>query len=187
MGAIYDDGLMLTILQAAHESVGGYAEKWTDTEGVVHRITEWQTGYNTALKELRDREAAVHEWFDTLPGDITYEISRMISNSDLFLNFDKDGKVIVSVNCNDLFAWACADSEDVTPEELPAVIAARKTGTWGTDAWVCKRRNQKPQPPVVKMMKENGVWDEDMESLGTNWQDAETKAVFAHVAAMQKV
>lgn len=30
-----------------------------------------------------------------------------------------DGEVRFFVNCNDLFCWACADSEDITPENFP--------------------------------------------------------------------
>jgi len=30
-----------------------------------------------------------------------------------------DGSLWVAVNCNDLFYWACADMEEITPERLP--------------------------------------------------------------------
>lgn len=31
---------------------------------------------------------------------------------------EENGELVVAVNCNDIFHWACADSEEVTPENL---------------------------------------------------------------------
>ncbi len=37
--------------------------------------------------------------------------------------------------------------------------------------WICIKRNQKPQKPIVDSMKRLGVWDETMEVLPLNKYD----------------
>lgn len=93
--------------------------------------------------------------------------------------FHDESTVVCFVNCSDLFAWACADGENVTCDELePLCRAIIKDGSWGSDKWCCKKRNQQPQPPIIKAMKEAGVWCDEMEALPANTQDAEVQAVF---------
>lgn len=73
---------------------------------------------------------------------------------------------ILFVNCNDLFAWGCADSEDLPHDEIGNLyrmyIADPK---YGVDKWCCFRRKQKPQDSIIEQMKKDGVWDERMEAL----------------------
>lgn len=95
-----------------------------------------------------------------------------------------DGSTIVLyAGCNDVFAWACADAED-----LPLAEVRRLYKLWtahggaGVDKWACLRRRQKPQPPVEQSMRKAGVWDAEMDALPSNTQDAEVQAVFAAVA-----
>jgi hypothetical protein len=54
----------------------------------------------------------------------------------------------------------------------------KKEPRWGAAKWCAIRRDQKPQPPVIRRMKEDGVWDDVMESLGENTLDAEVQAAF---------
>lgn len=93
---------------------------------------------------------------------------------------EPDGRtVVLFVNCNDLFAWACADAEDLPLEEVPTLYKAWKAeGRWGVEKWCCRRRNQRPQPPVERQMREAGVWDAEMEALPPNTQDAEVQSAF---------
>ncbi len=80
------------------------------------------------------------------------------------------GKTIVLfVNCSDVFAWGCADSEDVTTAELEDLYRHWKTDPiWGIAKWCCFKRNQKPQKPVEEAMKRVGSWDDKLENLGKN-------------------
>lgn len=94
----------------------------------------------------------------------------------------KDG-ICVIVNCNDLFAWACADGEELPYDEIQNLYDLWKSDPYGVDKWCCIRRNQQPQEPIVKRMKAAGAWDSVMESLGTNTQDAEVQALFSRFAA----
>jgi hypothetical protein len=94
--------------------------------------------------------------------------------------------VTLCVNVNDIFAWACADAEDFPTDQIQAVYDAHKSGPWGTARWACIRRNQRPQPPVEARMKAEGAWDDVLDALPPNTQDAETQALFAEAARRMK-
>ncbi len=80
--------------------------------------------------------------------------------------------VVVFVNCNDIFAWACADGEDLPLGEVESLYRhVLKHPTWGSAMWCCKRRKEQPQAPVVRDMKEAGAWDAEMDALEPNWYD----------------
>lgn len=79
---------------------------------------------------------------------------------------------VLYVNCNDVFAWACADAEDLPNDEIGNLykmhIADPK---WGSIKWCCHRRNEQPQKPVADDMKLDGSWDESMDDLKENAYD----------------
>jgi hypothetical protein len=67
--------------------------------------------------------------------------------------------ISVHVNCNDIFAWGTADSEDITYSELPELLRYyRQDPNWGSAAWCIKKRKMRPQEPVEKEL-ENSIWD----------------------------
>jgi len=75
--------------------------------------------------------------------------------------FNENGRIAVHENCNDLFAWACADSEEITVSDIPEYqkaidecMAVNHIGYAG-ELWACRKRGMKPQPPVLAKMPEN--------------------------------
>jgi hypothetical protein len=69
------------------------------------------------------------------------------------------GNITVHVNCNDVFAWGCADSEDVTFSEINQLYSMwKKDPIWGSAIWCIKKRNQPPQEPVKQEIMEAGIW-----------------------------
>lgn len=91
---------------------------------------------------------------------------------DYYYDGEPEGKIVVLfVNCNDLFAWGCADAEDLPYEQLGPLLRMHMAGKWGSDKWCCKQRNERPQKPVEKRMREDGAWDEMMEALPPNKYD----------------
>jgi hypothetical protein len=116
-------------------------------------------------------------------------LARLLAEDVVFLNCywweeewpERAQKVTaLCVNCNDIFAWACADAEDLPYGDIqPLYDMWFKDPHWGAAKWCAIKRNQKPQPPVIEDMKKAGSWDEVMEALGSNTQDAETQALFA--------
>lgn len=70
----------------------------------------------------------------------------------------KDGVIHAGVNCNDLFYWACADTEIIEPEDIDEAVALCKEadalGLYnGLTVWACKKRGQRPQKPYTDQMK----------------------------------
>ena len=100
-----------------------------------------------------------------------------------------DGKTVgLAVNCSDVFAWACADFERFLIKDIsPLYKAHRANPRWGSLIWCCIKRNQKPQPPIIKDMKKDGVWTDELETLPDNWMDAETQAMFAQVSKSKSI
>lgn len=61
------------------------------------------------------------------------------------------------VNCNDIFAWACADAEEIFVDELDSLYKMwLKDKTWGAALWCIQRRNLMPQKPVADAMIKAG-------------------------------
>jgi len=82
---------------------------------------------------------------------------------------DIENTIAIAVNCNDVFAWACADDECLPLDQIiPLYKAHIKDPRWGSDIWCCFRRNLQPQCPVIDGMKKDGVWTDDLEALPVN-------------------
>jgi len=78
----------------------------------------------------------------------------------------KEETIVLFVICNDLFAWGTADGENITLEEIPNLYKSWANDKhWGVSKWCCKKRNLKPQKPIIEDMKKDGVWDSEMEKL----------------------
>lgn len=74
-------------------------------------------------------------------------------------NWPKD-QITLHVNCSDVFAWACADSEDITYSEITELYEMwKKDNTWGSAAWCIKKRKERPQKPVEDRMTKAGIWN----------------------------
>lgn len=87
-----------------------------------------------------------------------------------------EGKPVMClvVFCSDVFAWGCSDCEEITLDEIPDLFELCQEGKdigCGAIQWVCKKRNQQPQAPMVKHMKERGGWTEELEKLPLNQYD----------------
>ena len=84
---------------------------------------------------------------------------------------------VIFLNCNDLFAWGCADGEELLNDDelnveknelyrLTSYVLVNHK--WGSTKWACWKRNMQPQKPVAESMKEDGAWDDFMKSLPAN-------------------
>lgn len=94
-----------------------------------------------------------------------------IGNKDSQYEFKGDG-IIVLLGCNDIFAWGCADSEELPHDKVPELFMLwHENHQWGPAKWCCIKRNEKPQRPVEKAMREAGIWDAQMDALPENQYD----------------
>ena len=90
----------------------------------------------------------------------------------------ESGPIALYVLCNDLFAWACSDQEVLPFDQVENLYRMyRADPRWGPQKWCCVQRKSQPQHPVVESMKEEGAWDEVMESLPVNTMDAEVHRI----------
>ena len=66
-----------------------------------------------------------------------------------------DGQTRICFLCNDLFAWACADAEEILPEDIPLLEELysnpnlEKTG-YVPEMFCCKKRGVRPQAAYYK-------------------------------------
>jgi hypothetical protein len=98
---------------------------------------------------------------------------------------EEDSKIIsVNVGCNDVFAWACSDSEPLPYKQIETLYRMWiKDPSWGPAVWCMIQRNQMPQKPVEDIIRREGIWSFDELKLGPNYQEAEAKAYLARVIA----
>lgn len=88
------------------------------------------------------------------------------------------------VLCNDVFAWGCADAEDLPYDELRNLYEMwLKDPSWGPAVWCIKQRNSMPQKPVEDHINAAGIWDLKSLSLAPNTLDAEITAIFTGKSA----
>ena len=127
-------------------------------------------------------------WFDingSLVADHEAMAAHFLEENILFVNsrryicdeekeeLSKDETLVLFLNCNDVFAWGCADAECVSYNELPELFKLYEANKdCGCIQWVCIKRNEKPQAPIIKYMKEKNGWNDVMESLPENKYDA---------------
>lgn len=75
----------------------------------------------------------------------------------------------VYANCNDIFAWAHADSEEVPYDDLHDLWCCYvKDPAWGVAIWCIKKRGMMPQKPAADLILEAGVWNLDEMGLNPN-------------------
>lgn len=125
-------------------------------------------------------------WFDIdgkLVPDEQAMVAHLLEEDVLFVNSrryiadDKTNEIgpetlILFVNCSDVFVWACSDAECVSCDELPELFRLYEANPQcGPIQWVCIKRNEKPQAPMVKYLKEHNGWNDILEKLPDNKYD----------------
>lgn len=96
-------------------------------------------------------------------------VAKLLDDEILFVSSSKSQTVELFVICNDVFAWGCADGEDILPDEIPNLFErVQKYGLIGAVHWCCVKRGEKPQPPLEKIMRERGEWIAELDDLKTN-------------------
>jgi hypothetical protein len=97
---------------------------------------------------------------------------------------DIRNSIAVFVNCNDIFAWGCADAEDLPHNEVEKLYRMwQKDPAWGAAIWCIQQRNQQPQRPVAERIRQAGIWDLDSMGLKPNGYDEYLKKRAAEKAA----
>lgn len=124
------------------------------------------------IEEHENRQVYLHPEFE---GEEYFmmeaAVAKLINEDILFVVMGKTGyeRTEMMVNCNDLFAWGCSDAEPVPAYDLEKLYNAWKDDErWGAYKWCAKHRNQQPQEPIIRDMKKDGAWDNEMDALPKN-------------------
>ena len=68
--------------------------------------------------------------------------------------------ICIFVICNDVFAWGCADAEDLPYEEIENLYnMVKKDVNYGSTIWCIIQRKELPQKPVFERIQKEGIWD----------------------------
>ena len=80
----------------------------------------------------------------------------------------------LNVNCNDIFAWACADSEEINVNEIEELYKLyRENAEYGQFIWCIKKRNMLPQYPIYELIQNETNWDLNKMGLDKNYDNYE--------------
>lgn len=104
--------------------------------------------------------------------DIEYKLARLIMEGEIFCNngwwYKEEGKpwqedaITLHAGCNDIFAWGCADAEDVKHSDITDIYNMWKHDPhWGTAAWCIMKRKCMPQAPVERDFRKSTKWNLD--------------------------
>lgn len=104
---------LLTLIKHYHD-IAMDRQRTEMTEPFEHEVVHHQFEYETRL--LNQIEESVNHF------NFIFEVLRIMaqidSHSSLYWNVESDGKIKPLMMCSDLFAWGCADCEEITPENL---------------------------------------------------------------------
>ena len=83
----------------------------------------------------------------------------------------------LAVLCNDVFAWGCADAEDIDYDDLEDLWNYYvKDPVNGPIVWCIIKRKSMPQKPVYDDIQNAGIWDlNKIKGLEPNYYDAMCK------------
>jgi hypothetical protein len=138
----------------AYYDMGVYCQAVIDGDGTKKKRTEWQEGWNAYGSALLKKTSIIDKWLRSLPEDAG-SVVRLLEEDRLCISVDESEpdapRLVLMVNCNDLFYWACADAEEITLAELPALEQAlQESPTHGDLLWCARKRQMRPQAPYYK-------------------------------------
>ena len=115
---------------------------------------------------------------EILEGEPEMKVAHLLINHVLGLNdfwwkdhWPEDARQAwaMFVNCNDSFAWATADAEEIVHDEIDELYDMWKRDPhYGPIVWVAKKRNLMPIDPIAKSIMKEGIWDLKKYNLTNN-------------------
>lgn len=141
--------ISLIALRKALDDIGIYPAAISGSNGYEKR-TEYMDGYNACSMELTQKWGKISDFITQLPADVRDDIINFIIKDKIQISVGKD-TINFWINCNDLFAWACADGEDFELSDLEDFKKAFKDSPDNGDIlWCCRKRKMRPQGPCYK-------------------------------------
>lgn len=86
----------------------------------------------------------------------TDKVLKYAAEQDIYEDIYWDEDLNFYINCNDLFFWGCADSEDLTEADFDLLKQAYEDSDTmaGTLLYCCRKRNMRPQGAYYKYIEE---------------------------------
>lgn len=131
------------ILKLASDDMGIYCRAVTGGSRPYEKRNAYQEGWNAYGSELLEKRGKISDWFKSLNGSRTL-VEDLLLDHKIELSIESDGTKMW-VNCSDVFWWGCADAEEITLEELPALLACYDEVGAGGELWCCRKRKMRPQ------------------------------------------
>lgn len=134
---------------------------------------EYKLGWKEALDRVIDIELDLFDWFKSMSEELRSKLITLIEDWSIFVNH-RDGNFVLAINCSDLFAYASADAESVSLNEIENFYSFcydenNKKIEYGSDVYACLKRKEQPIDPVKKQMIERGLWTDELEGLEKNY------------------
>lgn len=128
----------------AIDAMGVYPASVKGGDNPYEKRTERMEGYNEAMREINHKAIAIEDYLENLQSPFKEEVEEALLDRSIYISFNKD-QVCLNVLCSDTFCFACADSEEIKPEEIFQLRDCQKlTGKYGEMLWACRKRNMKP-------------------------------------------
>ena len=157
-------------------------EKQQDNTITVELVPYWNMTWDN-----RPRDDGSKPYGDRKPDGVTHEV--VFDGEDALAHLLGEGQVIlndhwwkeniwpeectrlfaVAAVCNDVFAYASADAQEVQFNELQDLYEHyHRDPLWGVSVWCMKKRNMMPLNRVADRIRCLGVWDLDSMNLNEN-------------------
>jgi hypothetical protein len=117
---------------------------------------------------MSEEDVKIPAWMLAKQDYEEYRLAFLLLEDVIFTNegkwmygWDKEYTTL-HVNCNDVFAWGCADAEDILRTEINELYEMHaKHPQWASAVWCIKKRQEWPQKPVEDAIRKDGFWDLD--------------------------
>ena len=160
------------VLWQSIETIGIYPQGGKEPE----ERDAYEMGWNDCLGTIMNSCIMIDDFIKEQDKDISKKLIKLLDGEIVFFSISKKeaifGKnITMSVGCNDIFWWACADAEEIKADEISELYnyvydeKGKKRKQWGSVEWACKKRGIRPQHSVEDDMKKAGAWTDELESL----------------------
>lgn len=130
---------------AAHCSMGIYPQCVVAGDGARTERTPYQEGWNDAIMTIFKNHQRIKCMFELLYDDTKMAALELLESHMLEIVVDNELPIVMYINMNDTFGYACADSEEISVSELIEVRDIwKKYGHHGLTAWSAVKRNVDP-------------------------------------------
>lgn len=112
--------------------------------------TDWQDGWNAAVMAITEKHGLFTAWVEALTEEQSTQLRTLLdSDGEPASIHVRDNAVTLSMSFSDTFAYACADGESFTLDELPEIHRLWKAhGYNGLVAWAARKRHAEPVKEV---------------------------------------